>query len=244
MKGSVLIGTVAVGQPEWDFVQSLVAIRAPGIKAFHVVNGKQGIDEGHNRLNEVFLDTEYEWLFSMDSDATLHPDSLLRLMSWGKPYVSGLATGRIPPFWPVVFNGEKENGTFARDVDMVRDWVQKHLELMAVYNASYVIDPRPEDALWPIERGGAHCLLTHRSVIEATGPEWFVRTGTREKHGSGSDFYFTKVVREAGFETFVDRSVLSGHIVHGHVAGLLDFMVWDSVMNYETGGIEVPVKER
>ena len=244
MKDSVLIGTVAIGQPEWDFVQSLVSIRTPGTKAFQVVNGKQGIDEGHNRLNEAFLETDYEWLLSMDSDAVVHPDSLLRLMSWGKPYVSAVATGRIPPFWPVVFNGERENGTFARDVDMMRDWVQRYPELMAVNSASFVLEPRPTDALWPIERGGAHCLLVHRSVIEATGPDWFQRTGSREKHGSGSDFFFTAKVREAGFETFVDRSVFSGHVVHGHVAGMLDFMVWDSVINYESGGIEIPVKER
>jgi len=244
VKNGVLIGTVAVGQPEWDFVQSLVSLKAPGVKAFQVVNGKQGIDEGHNRLNESFLDTDFEWLLSLDSDAVVHPDSLLRLMSWGKPYVSAVATTRVLPFLPVVFNGEKENGAFGRDVAMMRDWARQHPEIMAVGNAAHVIEPRPEDALWPIERGGAHCLLVHRSVVEATAPDWFQRAGTREKHGSGSDFYFTKRVRDAGFETYVDRSVLSGHIVHGHVAGVLDFMVWDSVINYETEGLEIPLKER
>lgn len=240
---SVLIGTVAVGQPEWPYVESLVALKAPGPKMFMMVNGKQGIDEGHNQLCESFLATDMEWLLSLDSDAVVHPDTLMRLLSWEEPFVSAVATGRVPPFWPVVFNGGQPNGTFKREIAMMRQWVQRYPELIGMNKRAIVLDPRPEDALFEVERSGAHCLLVHRSVVEAIKPPWFMRCGSRGNLGGGSDFYFTKMAREAGFKTYVDRSVLSGHIVHGHVAGLLDFMVWDSVLNYETGGIEIPAKE-
>jgi hypothetical protein len=108
-----------------------------------------------------------------------------------------------------------------------------------------VIEPRPEDALFPIERSGAHCLLTHRSVIEAIEPPWFKRTGRNADEGRGSDFYFAEKAIEAGFQPYIDRSVIAGHIVHGHVANLLDFMVWDWCINYEEGGtLEIPLKEK
>lgn len=237
----VMIGTVALGQPEWSYVKSLVSLKAPGAKVFNPVIGKQGIDEGHNRLNEEFLASGCEWLLSVDSDAVLHPDTLMRLMSWEQPIVSALAVGRVPPFACVAYGEATEKGTHMRETDAIREWAYEHPVVMQV-STPIVIDPRPDDALMEIQRSGAHCLLTHRSVIASVTPPWFVRTGKNAKEGRGSDFYFSARVKEAGYDIYLDRSVVAGHIVHGHVANLLDFMVWDSVINYETQRIEVPTR--
>lgn len=236
----VMIGTVAVGPPEWGFVKSLVGLIAPGEKTFHLVRGKQGIDEGHNRLCADFLESGDEWLLSMDSDAVLHPMTLIRLLSWDEPFVTALAVGRVAPFAAVVYGEGNDEGLYKRETGAIRDWVRAHPQLLQLSGAT-VLQPRPEDALFPIYRSGAHCLLTHRDVIEAIEPPWFERTGNNAHLGRGSDFYFTEKARAAGFETVMDRSVVAGHVVHGHVATLLDMMVWDNVINYETGTIEVPI---
>jgi hypothetical protein len=242
LKDSVMIGTVAVGMAEWKYVESLVALETPGIKMFNKVEGKQGVDEGHNQLIEEFLDSEMEWLFSMDSDAALHPQTIMRLHSWGEPFVSGMAVQRYPPFWPVVYVGEAVDGKYRRDVEMIHSWVLEHQEFLTM-GAPVVLEYRPDDALYPIARSGAHCLLTHRRVFEAIEPPWYVRTGSNAKKGRGSDFYFTEKVQEAGFETYIDRSVLAGHIVHGMTATLVDFLTWDNVIDYESGRLEIPIKE-
>jgi hypothetical protein len=38
-----------------------------------MIEGKQGVDAGHNELIEHFLNSEMEWLLSLDSDAVVHP---------------------------------------------------------------------------------------------------------------------------------------------------------------------------
>lgn len=241
IKNSVMVGTVAVGPAEWSYVKSLVSLEAPGSKTFHLVRGKQGIADGHNRLIRDFLDSENEWLLSMDADAILHPKTLIRLLSWDKKFVSAVAVGRIAPFQPVIYNNENEDGTFMREIGMTRSWVREHPSLLQV-STPVVLLPRPNDALFEIERSGAHCLLTHREVFEAIDEPWFMRSGARANEGRGSDFYFTKMVREAGYDTYIDRSVVAGHIVHGHVANLLDFAVWDTCINYDSGNIEIPLR--
>lgn len=241
-RDSVMIGTVAAGPPEWSYVKSLFALQVPGEKIFTLIKGKQGIDEGHNQLNEAFLESECEWLLSLDTDAVVHPMTVFRLLSWGKPFVSALAFGRIAPFGPVSYNDEQPDGTFKRDIAMMRRWLVRYPQLMQL-STHTILQPRPDDALWSIERSGMHCLLVHREVIETVQPPWFARTGRNAKRGSGSDFYFTKKVREAGFETYLDRSVVAGHIVHGHVANALDFAVWTRCIDYVEGTIKVPIGE-
>ena len=245
MDNKVLICTVAGGPPNWPFVNSIFCLKAPGEKMFRHLHGKQGVDDGHNRLIEWFLaETDFDWMFHLDSDAVVHHDTLLRLLSWGEPFVSALAFQRRPCYAPVVYRDIDENaesdGFWMRKVEMTLEWLQIHPELIQL-GKPVVLEPRPDDALYEVDRGGAHCLLTHRSVLEAIEPPWFSRSGTRIKQGSGSDFTFYAKAHEAGFTTWLDRSVIAGHLVQEWCAGAMDFIVWNAVTTWLPNGRQASV---
>jgi len=245
----VCICTVHAGPPNWYFMDSVLGLRAPEAKMFEHIAGKQGVDDGHNNLIAWFLDTEFEWMLSLDSDAYVHPFTLLRLLSWNVPFVSALAFQRLPPYPPVVYtdrNPDTSDGkeSFLKPIARVVDWIKTYPALIDQRRA-IILEPKPADALWEVNRGGAHCCLIHRSVLEAIEPPWFVRTGSRAKTGSGSDFTFHQKVKEAGFKTYVDMSVVAGHTTGDLCIGALDFMVWNAAgrWNKRGDGIEVVFEE-
>jgi len=240
----VCICTVAAGEPNWHFTESVFTLKAPGLKLFRHIAGKQGVDDGHNRIIEWFLGhTEFEWMLSLDSDAKVHRQTLMRLLSWDVKCVSALAFQRVPPFPPVCYTERHpvNKEFFGRPIQRVAEWIGKHPELIHQSRA-IVLDPRPDDALWEVVRGGAHCLLTHRSVLEAIEPPWFVRTGKNVKEGSGADFTFHRKAREAGFKTYVDMSVVAGHTTGGLVIGALDFLVWNAVGTWNASGTHADIR--
>lgn len=227
----VAICTVAGGPPNWPYVRSVFGLRTPAEKMFYIVHGKQGVDEGHNQIIRWFLQaTDFEWMLHLDSDAVVHPNTLLRLLSWGKPFVSALAFQRKPPFVPVVYTdpyiGEGGHEYFKRPVEEVLKWMGRHPELVEQMGRPVVLDPRPDDALIEVGRGGAHCLLTHRSVFEAIPDPWF-RRSSQLNTGQGSDFDFYAKARAVGFTTYLDRSVLAGHLTSEHIVSGVDFAVWN-----------------
>lgn len=241
--GTVCICTVAAGLPNWPFTESVFTLNAPGLKLFRHIAGKQGVDDGHNRIIEWFLNyTDFEWMISLDSDAKVHHETLMRLLSWDVKFVSALAFQRVPPFPPVCYTHPHPVNPefFGRPIEKVAKWITKHPELIHQSRA-IVLDPKPDDALWPVLRGGSHCLLVHRSVMEAIEPPWFERSGRNAELGRGADFTLYRKAREAGFETYVDMSVVAGHTTGDLVIGALDFMVWNSVGTWDPTGTKADI---
>lgn len=235
---SVCICTTSAGPPNWAFVESVFYMRTPGPKLFKRIAGIQGTDDGRNRGVDWFLKyTDFEWLWILDTDAKVHHETLTRLLSWDAKFVSALAFQRMPPFTPVVYTEVNPAGpvSFGRPISRVIEWIAKHPELLSQERA-IVLDPKPDDALWKVLRGGSHCCLVHRSVLEAIEPPWFVREGPQAKSGYGADFVFHRKAREVGFETYVDMSVVAGHTTGDLVIGALDFAVWNAVGAWGSAG--------
>ena len=239
----VCICTTASGPPSWEYLLSVLELRCPGEKYVHPLTGKQGICEGHNRLIEWFLhDTGFEWMLHLDADATIHRDTLMRLLSWNVPFVSALAFQRTAPFAPVVYTDEStENpGQFVRPIDEILEWIREHGALLES-RKPVVLYPKPADALWNVSRGGAHCCLTHRSVLAAIEPPWFMPSGRGAGIGAGGDFYFHKKALEAGFQPYVDMSVVAGHMNGSMCVSALDFVVWSRAGTYDSDGPGVTI---
>lgn len=232
----VCICTTASGPPSWEYLLSVLELKCPGEKYVHPLVGKQGICEGHNRLIDWFLhDTAFEWMLHLDADATVHRDTLTRLLSWGVPFVSALAFQRTPPFAPVVYTVPTlENpNQFVRPIQDILDWIRDHQDLLESRKAT-VLHPKPADALWEVSRGGAHCCLTHRSVLAAIEPPWFAPSGMGAHMGAGGDFHFHKKAVEAGFQPHVDMSVVAGHTNGSMCVTALDFVVWSRAGTYDS----------
>lgn len=234
----VAIGIPICGYPSWQLVRGLMSLAWPAGPRGFITAGETDrplpIDVAHNRIIETFLsDKRLEWLLMVDADATLHPKTLLRLLSWNQPVVGALCFTRHCPAGPTIYAGRREGdpeGYYVIRVAETRAWLTAHPE-MAV-NQATVMEPRPDDALAPVDFTGAHCLLVRRDVLEAVGSPWFERLLPEGGHGTGADRDFCEKARRAGFPLYVDRSVLAGHMVGERCIGALDFLAWDRITDW------------
>lgn len=226
----VMVGTPCLAGPTWAFTESLLGLRAPDGFMF-VRRGPLAVDVARNELVATFLAAPetFTHLLLVDSDAMLHPQTLERLLSWDVPIVGALAFTRYGPLYPTVYRTESEAqpGSFRVRMDEVKEFVDKHRELVS--SRPVVLEPRPPDALYEVDRTGGHCLLIRRDVLQAIEPPWFVAEVMRRNR---EDFYFCERVQQAGFRVFVDFSCMAGHLYGERSLAALDFLVWDASSEY------------
>lgn len=148
------------------------------------------IDVAREEIAKSFLNSNKEWLFYLDSDVYIEPNTLLLMMQKSYPILSGLYFTRYPPIQPACW----------RLTD------QGKVPINFKYG-----DIVEADA------AGAGCLLIHRMVLENIKPPYFEWTvGKRpEKYESMSeDFYFFRKIKEKGFKLLVDTSIQCKHEVY------------------------------
>ena len=207
-----------------------------------------------NDVVRDFLDTGAEWIFSTHHDVAYDPKTLVRLMSWNKPIISALIFMRNNPVVPHIWRGfEDQRETYAMRINETREWFYKNLKWIRF--GPFVMEPRPDDALVPILPYGftsTACTLIHRDVfidIREQLPNqgqglWFV---CDSEHGGGEDRRFHEYADAVGYEAFVDRSCVVGHIAGDIPTSSADFIAWDAVSTFKDSGepeLEVePIKE-
>lgn len=233
MSGTVAIGVASCDRPAWAFVDSLFRLQAPaGWRLQLIREGPLAVDLARNAVVKHFLRSDATWLLWLDSDAVVHPLTLVRLMSHGLPVVGALAFQRYGPCLPTMMRGRAPDGQgWQVQIGETREWLARHAALRV--SSATVLLPAPDDALVEVDRTGCHCLLTHRRVYEQVAAPWFVGDPTR-KH-TREDMYFCERVQAAGFRLYVDRAVTAGHLAGDRPLGALDFLVWDAVSDYENG---------
>ncbi len=194
-----------------------------------------------NETVREFLATDAEWIFSTHHDVSYEPETLIRLLSWDKPLVSALVFMRhnpaLPQIWKTYDDAEDH---YAMRIDDTREWFYRNKDYIRA--GAFVMDPRPSDALVPVGFTSTACTLIHRSVFEdirAKLPEqeeglWFVCDN--ELAGGGEDRRFYEYARLVGYEGYVDRSCVAGHIAGDIPTSSLDFIAWDSVSDFQNTG--------
>ena len=152
-------------------------------------------DHARNHAVQQFLASPFQFLFSIDSDMVVPPDTILRLLNRNLPIVSAMYCRRSPPHSvPVMIkNGE---------------WVTKFIP----------------GSLVEVDWVGAGALLIHRSVFEKMPPQrpgkpWF--DWRVDLRGTGivpddtclsEDFTFCKAAKlSLGVSTYVDTSIQCKH---------------------------------
>lgn len=141
-----------------------------------------------NKLVQRVLDSNSDWIFFVDDDQALRPDTLMRLLSYEKPIVSGLYLNRNRPFFPIAFSERAEDGTYI-PIDL---------------------PTLPKEGLLQVQAVGAGCLLIRREVLEAIGENWF-QHGRVDDWDASEDIIFCEQARAAGYEIFVDLGTQVGH---------------------------------
>jgi hypothetical protein len=238
----IVIGTPASRPPEWSYVKSLWGLDIANHKVtFKHQPGYGGVDSACSDLARFALEDGADWFLLVASDAVLHHDTLLRLLSWDVPAVAALSFTRYAPMSPTVYpfaNDDPDDGQlFAIEYQGIIEWIKRHPQLLKI-NAPAVISPRPDDALLPVVRFGTHVSLFHCDALATTAPRFFERQGPR---GSGEDFNFVGKIVNAGFQPCVDLSVIAGHVWGDWSIGALDFMVWAQSTNWERGELIIGV---
>jgi hypothetical protein len=230
--------TAAGRDPTWGYMKSILGLRGPGDGGFgFVAEEGLGVEQARNQLVEKFLRSPADWLLFVDRDATLHPHTAVRLMSWNVPVVSALCfTRQFPPIPTIYRDPHPEDIEAGADPVRYRiqyeetlAWVAAHAELQD--DGPVLLAERPDDALVEVDFTGMHCTLIRRDVLEGLHPgPWFDRLhpigGPR---GPGEDYYFCRRVREAGFSLYVDRSVQAGHLAGERSIGGLSFLAWSTL---------------
>ena len=162
---------------------------------FFFVPSGMPFDHARNTAVQQFLNSPYEYLFSLDSDVCPPPDTILRLLAHNRPFISGMYCRRSPPkSVPVMI----KNGS----------WVTNFVK----------------GSLVEVDLVGAGCLLIHRSVFERVPPlrpgkpwyDWRV-----DLRGSGvvpedsclsEDFVHNWWLRKHGIQMWVDTGVTCKHV--------------------------------
>lgn len=132
------------------------------------------------------LNEECDWLFFIDSDMRFPPESLERMIGWGKTVVAANYTQRRHPFLPVSVNLQGER----------------------VYTSA------TSDGLESIASTGMGLMLVRSDLPKKAGPPWFMLGWHQDRqYITGEDTYFCRKLRDAGAEIWLDHG-LSHDVTH------------------------------
>ncbi|MBN1286154.1 MAG: hypothetical protein JXB47_12220 [Anaerolineae bacterium] len=220
LTGSVYIGAVGAEMQPVAAVASVIGMRRrPGDGGPVILTPTKGY-EGRQKLIEMFLASDHDFILLLDLDMQHPPDLLERLRAHGLPMVSGLYVKRA--YAPVQHIWFEDDPGF--------NWPMQP-----------VTAAPPPGALVRLGATGWGAVLIHRCVFEGVAPllkgEPFVieddmdvwpydlaavlcgaeslRPLRADKSGVvGSDIRFGFFVRQAGFPIWGDPDARSGHYIN------------------------------
>jgi len=140
--------------------------------------------------NAALREAKGEWLWFVDDDQAVPPQTLVRLLAREVPVVGALYLTRRYPFGPVMTDAPHEQG--------VRPF--------------YRLTPERR-GLMAVEAVGTGGMLIRRAVWEAIPPPWFTLGQPEDgpPDGFAEDLSFCRRVRAAGIEIYCDLDDPLGH---------------------------------
>ena len=216
--------------PRWPVVDSWMNVQTPDNARLNFVRSTQPHNKDLAEWNKVivdFLARGDDWLFITAQDVIFCKEALMRLMSWDKKIISALVFMRNPPNIPHIWKAYSDGGAniFVNRINDTRQWLMNHANWMAVFG-SFAMEPKPDDALVPVDFTSTSCTLIHRSVLEALEPPYFLMDSDE---GGGEDRRLFQNALAKGFQPYVDRSCIVGHLMGDVPASAPDFITWTEV---------------
>ena len=199
-----------------------------------VKSGANNVKYSWNKVVQDFLASKSDWLWSTHNDVVYVPDTLNRLLSWDKPLISALVFMRNGPPLPHIWNKPSDQPEeYQERIKNTVDWFYAHQDYIRF--GPFVMEPKPEDALKLSYFTSTSCTLIHRSVLEAMRPivkdEWFL--WDNDYTGGGEDRRFFENARLAGFDNYVDRSCVCGHLAGDIPTSAADFIAWSDIIEFQ-----------
>ena len=187
---------------EWsDNTAEFLKALPQGLKVIRQRFPEPCIDISRDKAVQMAIQSGAKWLFFLDSDVIVPPDTLERLIAWNKDVVGGLYVRRHnPPFNEMLrFNpngpGLKPimDGEFA-DGDLI--------ECDAIATGCMLIKTEVFERLRPFQ-------ITIDG--QPARPQFFLWTEYRLPGGSSEDFSFCIRARQQGIQIFCDTSIKCKH---------------------------------
>jgi len=191
----------------------------PGGQYFRRVAGTMGVAQARSQNLASFLDTDAEWCFMVDTDMGFAADTVDRL-------VSSAVANNVQVLGALCF-AQKQ------DKDMApAPFYGQRLRIQPTLYHYTVVPGTGERGFAPIakyRRGafqqvaatGAACILIHRDVAVAVGPDPFAPITDPDGGGNGTprtyseDLSFCMRVHAAGMDIGVDTSIQTTHYKGG-----------------------------
>lgn len=210
--GKVFFGNNNPGEVSDALFSSFVSLiqfdRANGqfLASFYTQVGGACISVYRNIVAEVFLKTDLEWLWFVDSDIQLKDETLAQLMQvahWkDRPVVGANYFMRVGQniYTPAMFFHQQEEGKKPR---LAARW--------------QIDEDWPRDQLVKVDGVGMGCTLIHRSLLEAMRglyglPEpWFAQSQVNG-YLYGEDLTFSHRAQTMGYPLYVHTGIEVGHV--------------------------------
>jgi len=161
-------------------------IKPQGTRIF--TSAGQPIDSARNSIVDMFLNTNSEYLFFLDTDVIVPEDTIIKLMNHNLDIVSALYFTRTPPIEPCCWKDDLNSIYRAKPIKF---------EIGQLIEAEII--------------GMGACLINRR-VFENIDKPYYLWTLGKEDNGVSEDFYFCRKAREKGFKIFCDTSIIGKHV--------------------------------
>lgn len=201
--------------------QRIVSTEGP----FTILTGTIDVPDNRNFATRRFLDeTDYDWLFFVDTDMGFLPDSVDRLVEAADPQERPIVGGLCFSARAVAYDG----------YGGARIGIRPTLFMPAVKEEDgkrifgFQNCPRyPEDTLFQVAGTGAAFLLMHRSALEKIraehGDHWWTMTAYQNGQMLSEDLSFCARAGQQSIPVFVHTGVKTTH----------HKQMWVSEMDYD-----------
>lgn len=181
--------------------------------------GTMGVAAGRNEIAAYFLTTDAEWLLMIDSDMGFSPDM-------AEEMVASAYVNQVKILGALCFAQKIDPDLRQNDLYSVRYRIQPTLYRYAEVTATgergfQSITKYQRDRFQLVGATGAACLLVHRDVLAAVGPDPFTPMTVPGAGGNGTsrtfseDLSFCTRVSAADFPIGVDTSIKTTHYKGG-----------------------------
>ncbi|MFA5378405.1 MAG: hypothetical protein WC455_21805 [Dehalococcoidia bacterium] len=249
MTDRIAIGIAAYGtQPvEWwaDFSNMCATFKHYDIELGAIYTAKTMLaDSNRNQVVKMFMKSTHDWLLWVDTDNTIPPGGVRRLLDTKQDFVSGLYYLKHEPYTPVAYWRQANNR-----YEPIHDWnqgeilpvacggmgavlthrsvfekIEKQFEIVQIWDGA-LITVHKDDIRGSIPKkidlerkpkilDGYYTYQVHKPDFEVTAWPHF-----RFEHGRTEDMIFYENALRAGIQPFVDTSVEVGHIGQVIVTG-------------------------
>ena len=191
----VMIGVPSGGGIDAVWTNSIMGLKANGIKTCFLVDMAKPLDKSRYRIVEEAKKQGCSHLFFVDDDTFVPPTSLKQLLSHDKDIVSGQYFQKVPPYLPITLKKIPEDKKDPGD---------------APYCPHYPTQMAKVDAV------GMGCCLIKMEVFDKVPKPYFKwmywETEEGEPSWLGEDIWFCEQAIEAGFDVWVDPTIICKHI--------------------------------